>query len=87
MVDTTAEPTNVLPSNEPTYVMAGPDDATTAIPTVAAADALSAEETRAIPVSRPQNADSEVATEKLNSRGQNAAGVSAADLLRREGRL
>jgi hypothetical protein len=36
-------------------------------------------------VSRP--ADTEVATEKLNARGQNAGGMSAQDLLRREGRL
>ncbi|MFM9035990.1 MAG: MMPL family transporter, partial [Mycobacterium sp.] len=84
VVEPDAEPTNVLPSEEPTYVIAAPEDATTAIP---AADMLSAEETRAIPVSRPQAADSEVATEKLNARGQNAAGVSAADLLRREGRI
>ena len=87
--DSSAEPTTVLPSNEPTHVIAAPEDATTAIPTVAqtakAADSLSAEETRAIPVSRPAG-DSEVATEKLNARGQNG-GVSAQDLLRREGRI
>lgn len=83
--DPSAEPTTVLPSNEPTHVISAPEDATTAIPTVSAADALSAEETRAIPVSRPAG-DSEVATEKLNARGQNG-GVSAQDLLRREGRI
>ncbi|MCV7177693.1 trehalose monomycolate exporter MmpL3 [Mycolicibacterium sphagni] len=58
---------------------------------------VSAEETRAIPVSRPEQGDSEVATEKLNSRGKKegedrprrggGGGVSAAELLRREGRL
>ena len=78
-----------------------PDDATTALPaqepTVAdeVSPAISAEETRAIPVSRPDQGDSEVATEKLNSRGKKegeerqrrGGGVSAADLLRREGRL
>ncbi len=86
--DPSAEPTNVLPSGEPTHVISAPDDATTAIPTAAAGDALSAEETRAIPISRPQAADSEVATEQLNARGQHGGGgVSAQDLLRREGRL
>lgn len=83
--DSSAEPTAVLPSNEPTHVIAAPEDATMAIPTASVADALSAEETRAIPVSRPTG-DSEVATEKLNARGQNG-GVSAQDLLRREGRI
>jgi hypothetical protein len=89
--DTSAEPTNALPSGEPTYVIQAADDATTAIPTgavTAAGDPLSAEETRAIPVSRPQSGDSEVATEKLNARGQHGGGgVSAQDLLRREGRI
>ena len=45
---------------------------------------LSADETRAIPVSRPADADSAIATEQLNARG---GGVSAQDLLRREGRI
>jgi RND superfamily putative drug exporter len=90
--DPSAESTNVLPSGEPTNVIAASDDATTAIPTTiptaGAGNALSAEETRAIPVSRPQTADSDVATEQLNARGQHSGGgVSAADLLRREGRL
>ncbi|MGY4710635.1 MMPL family transporter [Mycolicibacterium sp. CBM1] len=99
------------PSAEPTRAMAAPDDATTAMPAIKPAaheqngaddipPALSAEETRAIPVSRPEQGDSEVATEKLNSRGKKDAGgkdgedrprrgggVSAQDLLRREGRL
>ncbi|MEI7915016.1 MAG: MMPL family transporter [Mycobacteriaceae bacterium] len=48
---------------------------------------ISSEETRAIPVSRPESGDSDVATEKLNARGSQSGGVSAADLLRREGRL
>ena len=90
--DPSAVSTNVLPSGETTSVIAASDDATTAIPTalptVGAGNALSAEETRAIPVSRPQTADSDVATEQLNARGQHSGGgVSAADLLRREGRL
>ena len=42
---------------------------------------------RAIPVSRPESVDSEVATEQLNARGKKGGGVSAQDLLRREGRL
>ena len=84
------------------------EDATTAIPAPRApkgsdevSPAVSAEETRAIPVSRPEQGDTEVATEKLNSRGKKedkepddqqrrrgtGGGVSAADLLRREGRL
>ena len=81
---------------EPTRVIAAPDDATTAIPTaiptvvptapVAPADAAS-DETRAIPVSRPPAGDPDVATEKLNSRGKQGGGVSAQELLRREGRL
>ena len=90
-----SEPTHEIPSAEQTthaIYSASAEDATTAIPAAAArqpagTDRVSAEETRAIPVSRPQNPDSAVATEKLNSRGQNGGGgVSAADLLRREGR-
>lgn len=72
-----AEPTQVI--GEPTVA---DDPATTILPTAAAG---SADETRAIPVSRPEG-DSEVATEKLNARGKQGGGVSAADLLRREGR-
>lgn len=95
------------PSAEPTTTIPAPEDATTAIPAPRDPDAteevppsISAEETRAIPVSRPEQGDSEVATEKLNSRGKKegdepdeqrrrgtGGGVSAADLLRREGRL
>jgi RND superfamily putative drug exporter len=72
------------------------EDATTAIPTAGpltteaiVTERISAEQTRAIPVSRPETAvDTEVATEQLNARGKTGGGgVSAADLLRREGRL
>ena len=98
---TSRQPADVDPSGQPTHVIhaAPADDATTAIwvqsadaPRVqSAADAagterISAEQTRAIPVSRPESIDTEVATEKLNSRGTTGGGVSAADLLRREGR-
>ena len=82
--DTSAERTNVI---------AAPDDATTAIPVAGrpvpqpATDQIPADETRAIPVSRPEGADSDVATEKLNARGKQGGGLSAQDLLRREGRL
>ena len=58
------------------------EDATTVI-RVQSADA---DQTRAIPISRPENVDSEVATEQLNARGKTGGGVSAADL-RREGRI
>jgi RND superfamily putative drug exporter len=90
------------PSAEPTQVIppaAAPDDATTAMPTMSgsaepaapyeavATEHGSADETRAIPVARPEPADPEVATEKLNARGTKGGGVSAQDLLRREGRL
>jgi RND superfamily putative drug exporter len=71
------------------------EDATTAIPMgnptateAIVTERISAEQTRAIPVSRPDNVDTEVATENLNARGKTGGGgVSAADLLRREGRL
>ena len=93
--DPSAQPTRVIPSP------GAPDDATTAIPTAPkttpsgppapseapTAAQISAEETRAIPVSRPEAVDSEVATEQLNARGKKGGGVSAQDLLRREGRL
>ncbi len=70
----------------------GAEDATMAIPVGTEAivtERISAEQTRAIPVSRPETAvDTEVATEQLNARGKTGGGgVSAADLLRREGRL
>ena len=75
-------------AGEPTSVIADPapveEPPTTAIPTQSTS--LSAEETRAIPVSRPISGDSDVATEQLNARAK-SNGVSAQDLLRREGRL
>ena len=80
----------VEPSNagEPTSVIADPapveEPPTTAIPTQSTTDYT--EETRAIPVSRPISGDSDVATEQLNARAK-SNGVSAQDLLRREGRL
>ena len=68
------------------------EDATTAIPVgteaIVTERITDYEQTRAIPVSRPENVDTEVATEQLNARGKTGGGgVSAADLLRREGRL
>jgi len=83
-------PDRIEPSSaeEPTSVIADPapveEPPTTAIPTQSTS--LSAEETRAIPVSRPISGDSDVATEQLNARAK-SNGVSAQDLLRREGRL
>ena len=80
--------TDTETSDEPTHVIAEPsipEDATTAIPIQA--QPISSEETRAIPVSRPDSGDSDVATEQLNARGKSGGGVSAQDLLRREGRL
>ena len=80
-------------SAEPTNAIAAPDDATTAIPVAGPAsqqpptDQIPADETRAIPISRPEGGDSDVATEKLNARGKQGGGLSAQDLLRREGRL
>ncbi len=90
--DTSGQPTTVINP-------APAEDATTAIRVQPAESArvqstdavvterMSADQTRAIPVSRPENIDTEVATEQLNARGQTGSGVSAADLLRREGRL
>jgi RND superfamily putative drug exporter len=92
------------PSAEPTNAIPAPGEPTTAIPasrdqngTDDVPPTISAEETRAIPVSKPEPSESEVATEKLNSRGKGGkdgedrprrgGGVSAQDLLRREGRL
>ena len=89
------EPTHVTvePSSAATNVItepAPPEDATTAIPIQKqpVSSTVSSEETRAIPVSRPSDSgDSDVATEQLNARGKTGGGVSAQDLLRREGRL
>lgn len=83
-----AEPT--VPVSTPANT---PEDATTVLPAggktteIPAADPVSAEETRAIPISRPGSGDPEAATEQLNARGKQGGGVSAQDLLRREGRL
>jgi hypothetical protein len=38
-------------------------------------------------VSRPESDDTDVATEQLNARAKKRGGISAQDLLRREGRL
>ncbi len=74
-------------------------DATTAIPVQRAGGGDDDAATRAIPVSKPRSSETDVATEKLNARGEEAisqteekpprrgGGVSAQDLLRREGRL
>jgi RND superfamily putative drug exporter len=92
---------DVDPAGRTTSVIHAPetDDATTAIRVQSAdttwvpateavvTERISAEQTRAIPVSRPDNVDTEVATEQLNARGKTGGGVSAADLLRREGRV
>ncbi len=97
------------PSSEPTLSMrsAGSDradpEATTAIPAqrpTSGTDAGGSEDaaTRAIPIAGSRTGDSEVATERLNARGEDARGadagsprrgegVSAQELLRREGRL
>ncbi len=85
------------PSGEPTRAMpdTGGNEPTTAIPTGQAApqdDDADETSTRAIPTARPTDADA--ATEKLNTRPDDEQkrrgggnGVSAQDLLRREGRL
>lgn len=88
-------PTPVETADESTAAAPPPapieDAPTTAIPTRGsqspAPQQLSAEETRAIPISRPDSGDSDVATEQLNARAKSGGGVSAQDLLRREGRL
>lgn len=96
-----AEPTAVIPAPTAPVVYSAADDATTAMPKLSnpsgsnpsatnppAAEQISAEETRAIPISRPtEPGDSDVATEQLNARGKQGGGVSAQELLRREGRL
>ncbi|MGB3482886.1 MAG: hypothetical protein WBB07_11820, partial [Mycobacterium sp.] len=84
------------PSAEPTRGMgpgsSGDSSATTAIP--APAEEADESATRAIPIAKPQGNDTDTATEKLNARGdaddksrqRRSGGVSAQDLLRREGR-
>ena len=82
-------------ANPPAATPADSEDATTAIPTQSgptssgptSSGPISSEETRAIPVSRPDSGDTDVATEQLNARAKKSGGVSAQDLLRREGRL
>ena len=85
-----AAPAAPRPSGEPTRAMPDPgaSEPTTAIPVQRAENADgddAAEQTRAIPTARPSDADT--ATEKLNTRRGGANGLSAQDLLRREGRL
>jgi len=87
-------------ANPPAANPPGAEDATTAIPTQSgpispgpitsgpiSSGPISPEETRAIPVSRPESDDTDVATEQLNARAKKGGGISAQDLLRREGRL
>jgi trehalose monomycolate/heme transporter len=69
-----SEPTTAIPAQRPENTDSDVDD--------------SAEQTRAIPTARASDADT--ATEKLNTRrggGTGGNGLSAQDLLRREGRL
>jgi uncharacterized membrane protein YdfJ with MMPL/SSD domain len=91
------------PSSDPTRSMNPPADQqadkTTAIPTARPNGSHSedAAATTAIPVANPRAKDTEAATEKLNSRPdadgddkptrRGGGGVSAQDLLRREGRI
>jgi RND superfamily putative drug exporter len=102
-----APPTAPLPpSAAPTRAIDPGSGETTSIPAPSTAGepvkdaaqdvppAISAEETRAIPVARPDRGDTDAATEQLNARGnkegekqRRGGGVSAQDLLRREGRL
>lgn len=85
------------PSSDPTRAMppagrgASPSEETTAIPVQRPDDDEPA--TRAIPVNKPPKSDTEAATEKLNAPSEDdkkpprrGGGLSAADLLRREGR-
>ncbi|MCH9734913.1 MAG: MMPL family transporter [Actinomycetia bacterium] len=86
---TSAEATRAIPDQG-----SGGDEPTTAIPTQShprTPDDDSADATRAIPTQR--KSDAEAATDKLNTRAadepqrRGGSGVSAQDLLRREGRL
>ena len=89
-------PAPARPSGEPTRAMADPGsnrdaaEPTTAIPAQRAEDDED-DATRAIPTARASDADT--ATEKLNTRPDKDAprrggsGLSAQELLRREGRL
>ncbi|MBI3214880.1 MAG: MMPL family transporter [Mycobacterium sp.] len=91
------------PSSDPTRAMqppAGNADATTAIPAQQpdSGDDSAEAATRAIPIAKSRPADTEAATEQINARGERkddsgdkpprrGGGMSAQDLLRREGRL
>ncbi|BBX19241.1 hypothetical protein CRI77_00395 [Mycolicibacterium duvalii] len=80
------------PSAEPTRSMPEPgaNEPTTAMPVARPAESDDSEETRAIPT--PRKTDADAATEKLNTRAETRAedrgnGLTAQELLRREGRL
>jgi RND superfamily putative drug exporter len=78
------------PSADETRALQSPREQPSAPPPAEPADA-----TTAIPTPPRENKDPEVATEKMNARGDNpdrprprrGGGLSAADLLRREGRM
>jgi len=75
------------PSADETRALQIPRDQSSGQPPAEPADA-----TTAIPTPPRDEKDSDTATEKLNARGENpprrrGGGLSAADLLRREGRM
>ncbi|MGP4055123.1 MMPL family transporter [Mycobacterium sp. 4D054] len=88
-----AAPAPLRPSAEPTHAMPDTSEPTTAIPSGKGAQDDDGDDasTRAIPAARQTDADA--ATEKLNTRPdqdpkrRGSNGLSAQDLLRREGRL
>ncbi|MGE2835257.1 MMPL family transporter [Mycobacterium sp. SMC-4] len=77
------------PSAEPTRAMPDPaaNEPTTAMPAARPSESDDDAETRAIPT--PRKTDADAATEKLNTRAEDRGsnGLSAQELLRREGRL
>ena len=82
-----AGPTAPQPSADETRALQIPRDQSSGQPPAEPADA-----TTAIPTPPRDEKDSDTATEKLNARGENpprrrGGGLSAADLLRREGRM
>jgi trehalose monomycolate/heme transporter len=82
-----AGPTPPQPSADETRALQIPRDQSSGQPPAEPADA-----TTAIPTPPRDEKDSDTATEKLNARGENpprrrGGGLSAADLLRREGRM
>src|ERR1700742_51077 len=82
-----AGPTPPQPSADETRALQIPRDQSSGEPPAEPGDA-----TTAIPTPPRENKDPETATEKLNARGENPPrrrrrGLSAADLLRREGRM